>query len=189
MTQPEPGGPGWGAPPRHDAGGLVEVMREIRDLKAQIGSANAVVPLVHLPVNLSNQGITFTRDGAWHIGATVSLLVPPAMTRVDFQFSAVASGFNGYTAGAGNQAQIQAQARLSGAVSAAGPIISEQIAGSGSTAGAVQQSPAAPFGGSFTGLVPGATLNFECWYTSSNGGIGTGNDTASVTGYAIFARA
>lgn len=194
--QPQPGQFGYGAGPRPEAGGLLQVARDLGDLRAEhaatraqaitaANTANAnssVMQAVHLPPS----ALTFPNDNSWHsYGLTPGFACPPYCNTLSwFLWASAETSFSAGQTGV-LEVQIGSGQNPSGSDQApAGQYVAQS---SGTATGAVLTS-AITWAGHQTGFTPGTTTLFLSVFALAAGASDSGSSGVTLNGLLIWQR-
>jgi hypothetical protein len=175
-----PGQPGYGLPPRE---GIVDLTRDVADLKAQFGALQAV-QANSLQINSVYQSVdtlTYPNDSAWHdYCLTATYEPPPWAGRLTFflnvsagtTFTGPGAGALAVQAGAANNGSAQSPLGVSRALNSTGAVsVDASFAGSNTFAAGV-----------YTHLILSV-------FVAAAGASNTGSGNANINGVLFWSRA
>jgi hypothetical protein len=173
-----PGQPGYGLPPRE---GIVDLTRDVADLKAQVAALQAVQAnsLQISSVYQQANSLDFPNDSAWHYYCLTATYEPPPWAGRLTYFFNVSAGTTFTTSGA--------LAVQTGSASNGGPQSQAGVSRALNGTGAV--SVEASFTGSNT-FAPGTFLhNIFSVFVAAAGASNTGSGNANINGVLFWSRA
>ena len=196
MSEPLPGQFGFGHGMRPEGAGLLDLSRQLSDLRAEhaatraqaIAAANAANAnsIVTQSVFMSTSGSTFPNDNAWHrYGLTSGFVCPPNCTRLSWflwassgtSFASTDTGVLEVQIGSGQNPSGSDQAQV-------GQYVAQT---SGSATGAAMTSQIT-WAGTQTGFVPGVTTLYLSVFALAAGASVANSSGVNLNGLLFWAR-